>query len=482
LERTRLRTRLVVLLVLMVLPFIIFSVYKAYDIAQSRRAERQQSNLALARAVAYSVDDYVESTEELLNAIAHSDVAMRMDDAALSAWFADLLENCGHYANVALFDTDGNLVASGRPAPHGKRINVSETSWFQRSMVSTELAVGEFAYSKIGGIPDVHLSLPVFDRQGARIGVVTAAMHLTRVQDRLMRERTPEHTTISVIDRGGTVIARNRDPEQWVGTDVGDVFQIDQMAMVGEGEGEATLGDGQRLICVFTEANQVPWFVRVGVDADYIASLVAKELGAHFAVFVPLLLVALGGWLWIGRDVDRLHKRMEALSLVDALTGLWNSRSLAEDMAQSVQQALRSGDKLAFAMLDLDDFKACNDRFGHVVGDQALQAAANAISAAIRGADRAYRYGGEEFCVLLPDADTEGAGAVAERVRVAVSEIELQPDPGEDPLTLTISIGVAVFPDDATSSDELMNCADTALYHAKRLGKNRIVVHCGRGV
>jgi diguanylate cyclase (GGDEF)-like protein len=333
-------------------------------------------------------------------------------------------------------------------------------------------------YGKISGAPVVHVCFPVFDRNGARRGFVSAAMHLTRVQDRLMREKTPEHTTITVMDRAGTVLARNRDAEEWVGTNVYKELRVGDMVARREGEGEATLKDGTQLICAFTTVAAAPWFVRVGVDADFIGSLVARDVAAHYAVFLPLLLVAVAGWLWIGRDVNLLHRRTEELSLVDALTGLWNSRSLREDLAQSIQHALRGGESLCFAMLDLDDFKQYNDRFGHVAGDEALQAAARALEGAIRAADRAYRYGGEEFCILMPGSDSDGVAAVAERVRAAVSAVALHPGAQVEPVSLSISIGVAVFPDDAQSAGEIMICADAALYQAKREGKNRVVIHC----
>jgi diguanylate cyclase (GGDEF)-like protein len=129
-------------------------------------------------------------------------------------------------------------------------------------------------------------------------------------------------------------------------------------------------------------------------------------------------------------------------------------------------------------MLDVDNFKSYNDRFGHVAGDEALQAVVGAIAGAIRGADKAYRYGGEEFCILLPDAGYDGALSVAERVREAVEAVELRPEPQSESVKLTVSIGVAVYPDDAPDIDGLISCADVALYRAKHGGRNRVVVGC----
>jgi diguanylate cyclase (GGDEF)-like protein len=222
--------------------------------------------------------------------------------------------------------------------------------------------------------------------------------------------------------------------------------------------------------------DSLPWFVRVGINVDYIRTQVMAELGTHFTVFVPLLLVAIAGWLWIGRDVDRLHKATERMSLVDPLTQSWNTRKLEIDLRRSLEHARRAGEALSFAMIDLDDFKAFNDRNGHQAGDHALQLVAGAIRYALRETDTCYRYGGEEFCVLLPAADTEGAVVVAERIRQTIAATRVESAGGRTD-RMSASIGLASFPADADDSDGLIRRADAALYDAKSRGKDRVVVY-----
>jgi two-component system cell cycle response regulator len=123
-------------------------------------------------------------------------------------------------------------------------------------------------------------------------------------------------------------------------------------------------------------------------------------------------------------------------------------------------------------MLDLDHFKEVNDRFGHPAGDQALANVGQALRSALRESDFAGRHGGEEFAVLLPDTDIEGAVLTAEKIRAAIAEISL---PGVD-LALSASVGIAVYPDHAISTERLERLADSALYLAKRAGRNRIEI------
>jgi diguanylate cyclase (GGDEF)-like protein len=159
----------------------------------------------------------------------------------------------------------------------------------------------------------------------------------------------------------------------------------------------------------------------------------------------------------------------ELRAATDSLTGLPNKRAVADTTKRMFAQASRTGTPLSLLMLDLDHFKAINDRFGHPVGDQALADVGAALRAAVRSSDFAGRNGGEEFCVLLPDTDIDGARLSAEKIRALIADIAI---PGVD-LAITASVGIATFPDHASSAERLERLADSALYLAKRSGRNR---------
>lgn len=475
-QSSTLRSRLVVLLCIMLLPFILFSAYKAWTITAQLEQEAHREGLLRAQSVAATVEDYFLSTSDLLKAIASNRDLRSGDYEESDRWLQEMLSNYPHYSNIIFVDNTGDIRAAGRHSADTKGVvNVADTVYFRRAMSVDDVAIGDFMYGKISGAPVVHVCYPVYGWNSERIGFVAAAMHLNRVQDRLMQEIVPAHTTIAVISADGTMIARNRDPETWVGMDVTESMRVANMREQREGADRLTMPDGTKKVCGFTAIASVPWFVRVGVDRSHIMVQVGKELATHFGVFIPLLVVAILGWVWIGRDLDRLHKHTEQLSLTDPLTGVWNVRKLEDDLRLEMQRARRTRSPASFAMVDIDDFKQFNDTYGHQAGDAALQRMAGAIASALRETDTVYRYGGEEFSILLPGADSVAVHEVATRVRQAIERVGHPV--GADLRTghLTASIGVATFPDDAEQPADIIRCADLALYKAKASGKNRVV-------
>jgi len=170
-------------------------------------------------------------------------------------------------------------------------------------------------------------------------------------------------------------------------------------------------------------------------------------------------------------ELQRRHNQLvdaRAQAATDALTGLRNHRKFHERVREEVSQAEAEGGSTGLVMLDLDGFKQINDSSGHLAGDEILRKV-SVVLAEIAGIQHTYRYGGDEFAVLLPGSDREKAAETAERLREAV-ESRICGD-GE---ALTVSLGIAVFPETAGSAEELIYRADAAMYHAKGAGKNRV--------
>ncbi len=166
---------------------------------------------------------------------------------------------------------------------------------------------------------------------------------------------------------------------------------------------------------------------------------------------------------------EELHRQ----TLMDSLTGIANRRSLDTVMAKILDQ--RGSQPLSVSMIDVDDFKNVNDRYGHQIGDIVLRELAGILSRSLRARDFLARYGGEEFCALIPGLSAGRATLVLERVRRAVEKFAFASAELSNPLHVTISIGVSTSPDDGSDPQELIARSDEALYQAKRLGKNRIV-------
>ena len=171
-------------------------------------------------------------------------------------------------------------------------------------------------------------------------------------------------------------------------------------------------------------------------------------------------------------DNERLHRIVERQALVDGLTGLANRRRGEEVLAVEIARAERFGGPVALVLADLDGFKGVNDRHGHATGDDVLREFADVLRETARDVDLVCRWGGEEFVLLLPGTDADGAAQLAERVRETLRERVL-PGRGGERLVVTASFGVASFPEAATPA-ELVAQADAALYEAKRSGKDRV--------
>jgi diguanylate cyclase (GGDEF)-like protein len=208
--------------------------------------------------------------------------------------------------------------------------------------------------------------------------------------------------------------------------------------------------------------------------ANDTAEVCVGVLVAFAAAITPLMLiVALPCGTLLQRSAS--HAQLLHASRTDAKTGLLAAVTWQREAAVQVARALRTRTPLAVAMVDIDHFKAVNDTYGHLAGDGVLQAVARILSAGMREYDLAGRFGGEEFSLLLPHADGTEALSIAERLRAALAVIPLPggSEAGDRP-HITVSIGVAALTDGISDLTDLLAAADTALYRAKRSGRNAV--------
>jgi diguanylate cyclase (GGDEF)-like protein len=183
-------------------------------------------------------------------------------------------------------------------------------------------------------------------------------------------------------------------------------------------------------------------------------------------------------------DNVRVHREAQRLSLTDPLTGLWNYRHLQESIRREVERANRFGRMLTVLALDLDLFKEVNDTHGHPAGDTVLAEFAQRLCAEIREVDLAFRHGGEEFVVLLPETDAQGGAVVADRLGAAIRDtpilVETNGGTGTVSIGVTVSIGIAVYPDHAATGQQVLDAADDALYAAKAGGRDTYRIAAAR--
>ncbi|MCB9855357.1 MAG: response regulator [Phycisphaerales bacterium] len=176
-------------------------------------------------------------------------------------------------------------------------------------------------------------------------------------------------------------------------------------------------------------------------------------------------------------ELATVNETLKRMATTDELTGLYNRREAMRRLEECWSMGDRHGQMLTCMMIDVDHFKRCNDTHGHDVGDAVLRAVAKAILCSVRSGEIVFRLGGEEFLVICPEAGVSDARSGAERIRADVEKLAIRH--GQELIHMTISVGIAERDDTHTSIDELLKCADEALYRAKRTGRNRVVEYAG---
>ncbi len=198
-------------------------------------------------------------------------------------------------------------------------------------------------------------------------------------------------------------------------------------------------------------------------------------LFAYLGLMALVITASMGFILMLKQRADEENR---SLAMIDALTGIFNRRAFVQRARTECAIAQRNNLPLALLMIDVDHFKAINDRYGHPVGDEVLVRMAQMLGSRLRKQDTLARFGGEEFCALLPGTDEAGALSIAETLRAAIaSNVLAHLNP---PVFVTISIGVTVRPPSNAAFDEdfdcLLSAADAALYQAKHDGRDRAVL------
>lgn len=188
---------------------------------------------------------------------------------------------------------------------------------------------------------------------------------------------------------------------------------------------------------------------------------------------VPILTLANEASLAL--EVVDLHENMRKMSITDGLTGLCNHREFYQTLRRELERARRYRHTVSLLIIDVDDFKKFNDRFGHLAGDLALKKISDLLKQCARATDVVARYGGEEFAIILPESTASGALMLAERIKTEIGLHNFLPQvPGE--VHLTVSIGIYTAEEGAVTEDQMVGYADEAAYSAKNMGKNRVVV------
>jgi diguanylate cyclase (GGDEF)-like protein len=334
-----------------------------------------------------------------------------------------------------------------------------------RSIVRTLRRLGEaanaIAHGRLGERVDVRGR-----DEFAELGTAFNQM-ATQLEQRLVELETERNRMREATARFGEALMATHDPGQLVRVVVESAVESTGATggiVLGPHGEIARAGDPD------SGAERIAFPLRIGTS-DFGQLVIASD---SFDAEQVETAAVLANQVVVALENARLHRLVEQQALVDSLTGLANRRSIEDTLRSELVRAARFSDEVCVVFADLDFFKRVNDRYGHPAGDEVLKAFANALRATVRESDVAGRWGGEEFALVLTGTDSVGGARFAERARAAIEATIVQMPDGEA-LSVTASFGVASYPE-AREFGELLAAADSALYEAKRAGRNRVVV------
>ncbi len=550
------RARLMILAVIAIVPIVLERVHNEQFDRRERIEAAHEQVLGLARQAAAQQNDVIVSTKTLLQVLAGTRVVLSPSDKSCDAMLKGIAEPDRWIRALSVANLQGRIVCSSHAVALG--LDIGDRQHFFDALKTGQFTVSNYFMGTRDIAPLIITALPQRGPDGRVKSVLMATLDLNWLGQIASALAERPGSIMLVIDGKGTVLAHEPNPETWVGRKLKDRAFVDDLLTHKEGITDASL-DGRRRILGFVELPGTSAHVAFGLDENEVLSrvnsamwLAFAELGA-VAVFVLLgiwvvaerlivspirMLVDAAGRIGRGDDkthaaqlpwaaefvplavaldemTDKLEEReqelrdinnqLRELAQLDSLTGLANRRAFNAKLLTEWIQAVKRGHELSVLMIDVDHFKAFNDRYGHVQGDRCLRKVGEAIKASTRagsdmiaaaayadgrsktanpkalsdGGQLAARYGGEEFAVLLPAVDLDDATRVAERLRQAVEDLLIAHTAA--PLGfVSISIGVAsVVPDEQESPQDLTESADARLYEAKQRGRNIVVARTG---
>jgi len=453
-----------------IVAIVAFTLWQARDDARAR-AEREGENIvqAIEADVARNIEVYDLSLQGLQGLLAPVAVAHGVQEVQRLALFGNAA-SANYMGALHVLNATGEIVTSSRsttPPP----INLADRDYFQVHQYRPD--IGLYISRPFKGRLErrddrIALSRRLADEDDKFAGVVAGTLRLSYFHDLFSRLKVGRRGFITLVRSDGTILMRQ--PSTGGAYDIGGSFKDTPIfeRIVRERSGSfiarSTISGVDRLLS-FTQIAELPLFVAVSQAVDDIYAEWWRR-----AIAIGSVTLMLGVTIIVLAVMFRSAQReLAAVAVTDELTGVPNRRCFDQMLQLEWQRAARTNTPLALLMIDVDNFKAFNDRYGHWKADEVLKEFGRVLkSCSERPGDLAARYGGEEFAVILPNTDTRSASVVAERIRVSMLERAQNVD------SPTVSIGVAsVRPRPDRNAAALIKAADTALYRAKANGRNR---------
>jgi len=440
-------------------------------------------SLILQRDIERNLEVYELSIQAVVNGVNDS-ATLGLPAQLRQRVLFDRSTSAQDMGSLLVTNTAGDVVIDSRSVP-ARMLNLSDRDYFtiQQQSANAGLFISKpFSPHLTKTEQSIGLSQRLTDSQGQFAGIVVGTLRLNYFHRLFDGMTLGEHGSITLLRPDGTVLMRRPYNQGQIGQSIAGVPSFKPLIQAESGSyiGTAALDGTQRLYS-FRHIGKYSLIVVVGLATNDIYAEWTRRAWAIGCVVAMLdfLIVAISG-MFAKQFRMRLEmeQRLRLLANTDSLTGVGTRRLLDSTLDVEWRRASRSKQSLSALMVDADNFKSFNDHYGHATGDIALRTIARCIVENIRRpGDFVGRYGGEEFCVLLPNTDLRGAVQVAEKIRSAVLATD-QVDFACPSGRLSVSIGVAVFDGNAVpgdTPDQLIHIADRRLYEAKAAGRNTVM-------
>ncbi|WPB55370.1 sensor domain-containing diguanylate cyclase [Xylophilus sp. GOD-11R] len=458
-------------------------------------AQLTLANEKLAGSIAQHVDSSLLDVEHVLDGTVFELEQANLEPAALERMqpaLVNMSAKVEQLKSLLIYDASGHWMQTSEAMPNGRNNNSDREYFiFHRDNESREAHLGLPIVSRSTGEWVVPLSRRLNDAEGRFAGVALATIKLSFLQKILSEFKLGEQGA-TALALNGHLVVRVPFKESDIGRDVNQqpIIQSAARAKTGSNEEKSLIDHVVRIIS-FDHGANFPVIAVVAVGQEEVLRDWFRHSVVQTAVVLALCVLVIAGGrvlagslrrqsqaerrLRLARDaLATANEKLAHLARDDGLTGLSNRRFFDVRLGKLFAHAQRHRRTLAVVMVDVDEFKKYNDRYGHVAGDECLRQVAQAVRSAIhRPEDLVARYGGEEMALLLPETDEAGARHVAEAARLAVQALRI-PHAGSIHTIVTISLGVAArTPLAQEQPASLVKVADRALYRAKELGRNR---------
>jgi diguanylate cyclase (GGDEF)-like protein len=447
------------------------------DAREQAHAAAQNLETLIQKDIGRTFDLYDLSLQGALEALKDPDFE-KVGPAAQQLMLFDKAATATYLKAILVIDENGDLVRDARNRP-ATAIKFADRDYFRIHLDQPDHGpyVSEPFEGRLTGGWTMAISRRINKPDGSFGGIVMGALSLEYFNNLFSQLTLGPNASITLFRSSGTMLMRQPFRLVEIGRNFhsSDLFQHFPAKRSGGFEAVSTI-DGVQRTYTFTQIGNLPLIVSIGLASEDIYANWRRKASLLVSFMVALALIVITLALLLSQELTRrraVENRLAEAVGRDELTGVANRRGLDARLNKEWARIKRSGDTLCLLMIDVDFFKAYNDTFGHVLGDEALKHVAQCICTCVhRKSDFAARYGGEEFSVLLPHTGLLDAYDVAENIRAAVETCFIV-HPKSPYMRVTVSIGVAELSDAHTEPSALVESADAALYEAKARGRNR---------